>query len=744
LLDTASEKASRIEVPPDLRADFYTIAFSPDGEYCAVGGVSGTLLLFDSKHRSFRANLQGHPARVYALAFSPNSRLLASASGGDWDGGKETPDANMIRIWDMKTTKAVAVLEKLPLRPDALAFSPDGKTLVSAGLHPPIRFWDVEKKQQIGKLPCSAECLAYSPDGKLLASGGYDPRLRGDYDPRLQGDGSEPLLRLWDPKEREELRTIRVPGTSILSLAFSSDGKTVLTGGNSQTLHLWDVATGQEVHPRPGHLGAVFSVAFSPDGKTLASRSGDNTVRLWDLATGKEQRQFPIGDGPFFTREAWNGCANDRSVLFSPDGRHVAALAGSGLRVWNPRAYIWDAASGRKEGEVRESRHTPLALGFSSDSQFLGVSAGEGVRFCSVTTREEVRLITPGGNYALAFSPDGDMVAGGAGTGSLGLPDPLRLWNWKSGTLLRTYKPERSGISALAFSPGGHFLATGESSIRVRETSTFTAISSLLFGGDNLPSSLAFAPSGWLLASAHEDGSVRLWDVFSEEELARFRGHRGVVRSVAFSPDGKTLASGGDDTTILLWDVSKFRPHLPPRALTADESARLWAALKGGDKENSPYQALWLLACGGDKAVAYLQEQVSPVPETDLKRVQQLITDLEDADFAKRQAATAELSKLGPLAEPALREALKGEPSAQLRKSANELLEKIQAGPVSGDDLRQMRALLALELIGSPPARDLLRKLAGGAAGARLTRDAKAALERLKRMPATPDAPPKK
>jgi WD40 repeat protein len=223
-----------------LRDRITAIAFSPDGKYLAAGGALGNLWLFNTKWPILGINLEGNPRSVSAIAFSPDSRLLACAGGGDLLGGKDTPDDNLIRFWDITTKKTVAVVEKLPRRPAALAFSPDGKTLVSAGYDKLIRFWDVESKKEVGEVSGDATCLAYSPDGQPLAS----------------GCRHELGLRLWDPKERKEIRSIQIPGQYVHSLAFSPDGKTILTGGDSQTLHLWELATGQEVHAARGTWAA--------------------------------------------------------------------------------------------------------------------------------------------------------------------------------------------------------------------------------------------------------------------------------------------------------------------------------------------------------------------------------------------------------------------------------------------------------------------------------------------------------
>jgi len=236
-----------------------------------------------------------------------------------------------------------------------------------------------------------------------------------------------------------------------------------------------------------------------------------------------------------------------------------------------------------------------------------------------------------------------------------------------------------------------------------------------------------------LLASAGENGwTLRIWDVFSGKQVAHFAGHRGPVFCVAFSPDGKTLASGSADTTILLWDVSGLQVKLPSTKSNPKVLTSLWTEMRAKEASKA-YQALWGLVGAGDNAVTFLRQQLSPIPVPDTKSIQQLIADLDNDNFEKREAATAQLTKLREVVEPAMHQALQAKPTLEARKRLERLLAELAERPIPEGELRQLRTLHALELIGSPAARDLLKKLASGAPGAALTRDAKLALQRLER-----------
>jgi hypothetical protein len=226
------------------------------------------------------------------------------------------------------------------------------------------------------------------------------------------------------------------------------------------------------------------------------------------------------------------------------------------------------------------------------------------------------------------------------------------------------------------------------------------------------------------------DGSVRLWDLLSAKEIGRFSGHRGWVLSVAFSSDGTRLVSGGLDTTALVWDV---RPFLRRAGAAADrteaELQSCWDDLAGD--ASAGYRAVGRLVASPNQALALLRRQLKPATEPNAGRIARLLEDLGSDRYATREQATRELEKLGEEIAPALARALGGQPSLEMRRRLEGLCDRLARAALTPEALRQVRAIEALERIGSAEACGQLEALANGAAGARPTQEARAALQRL-------------
>jgi WD40 repeat protein len=256
----------------------WCVAFSPDGTRLATGGYRGMLKLWDSATGRELQTLPGHSDLVASVAFSPDGTRLASA-GGDRHGNRP----GEVKVWDLAGGKEVLALPGLTGCFLRVAFSPDGTRLACYSVHDQaVKVWDALTGREELTLPGPAEsfALAFSPDGARLASAG------GIMDPSgtavVAGE-----VKVWDAATGKEALALRGPA-AVTSLAFSPDGARVAAACRDGSVRLWDAALGQPTLTLTEHAGPVTSIAFSPDGTRMGTASLDGTVKVWDAAPRDE------------------------------------------------------------------------------------------------------------------------------------------------------------------------------------------------------------------------------------------------------------------------------------------------------------------------------------------------------------------------------------------------------------------------------------------------------------------------
>jgi WD40 repeat protein len=429
-------------------------------------------------------------------------------------------------------------------------------------------------------------------------------------------------------RELAELKGVFPHDGQVYSVAFSPDGKTILTGSSDHTARLWDAATGRPIGPPLDHRDWVHAVAFSPDGKTILTGCRDKTARRWDAVTGR-----PIGPPMVHPDEVL-------SVAFSPDSKFF--LTGS----WDKTVRLWDAASGRSVGHALPHPRAIKSVAFSPDGKAILTACQDGMaRLWDAATGRYVGQpikhpgpVTMWGVYLATFSPDGKTIVTGGEDGTARLWDaatgqavgrPMahsapvssvavspdskviltgsgdntaQLWDAATGQRIGRAFEHQLPVNSVAFSPDGKNILTGcsDSKARLWDGDVGRPVGRLLDYGSQILQSVAFGHEGKTLLAAGWDGRVRLWEFESDRLLdlpVKLGSH---IFGIALSPDGKTILTGGDDNMARQFDLATGRPLGPilnhagavngvafsPDGKTiltgsADQRARLWNAATG-------------------------------------------------------------------------------------------------------------------------------------------------------------------
>jgi WD40 repeat protein/tetratricopeptide (TPR) repeat protein len=483
---------------------------------------------------------------IRAVAYSPDGSLVATAG-----------DDNQAQVWDAASGQLLRRMSGHSDRLWAIAFSPDGKRLATASLDGSAKVWDVNTGTALYTLSGHSNMvlgIAFSPDGKRLATG--------------SADGT---AKLWDADSGTELLTLQGHSAMVYAVAFSPDGKLLATGSEDRTAKLWDTTYGKELQTFPGsgaksaHAGTVSAVAFSPDGRRLVTASADGTAMVWDASVNPPaQKGTPLAalrNSPLKTLSTSATAAKEApavtSVAFDPLGARIATTSSDGA------VRIWNAYSGNVLVTLTGHPGAANAVAFEPHGEAVATAGSDSLaRVWNIYSGGEVLNAAHSTDalQAIVFSPDGKRIA------TAGYDDTAQIWDDSGNELHRLVKHSKP-LTDVAFSPDGEHVATASLDGTVnlwnvasgKMLRTFTNETSKRKAGSFC---VAFSPDGKTLAVGDDDGTVELWDEPSGKERAALRGHRGRISHIAFSPDGKRFATASQDSTAKVWDVDSGKELL--------------------------------------------------------------------------------------------------------------------------------------------------------------------------------------
>ena len=625
--------------------------------------------------------------RVTLMAFTPDGKLYVGNRGADWQVGELATGKVMLR------------------------------TTVNS----------VVRKERRWQYPFAA----ISPDGKLVAI----PTENLDE------------VGLWDVPGRRLVKTLSDRTTKVRMmdhLAFSADGRQVFAGGEN-IVYRWDTATGSALPALVGNAGYGPPRTFTDEtSRALVTVDDNGMIRRWDPATGR-QLEAPHGYVPYtMTDLTW-------------DGRYAVIADGSG------RLDLWSLGDDRRYELSWAAATPPRDVRFSRSGKLLAAGFADGtVRVWETATRTEVRQFraNPDGAASsvegLDWSPDESTLYV-----TTGLHGALA-WNWRAvkldwqqGTAHATkVRASRDGtLVAVLRTDDREIQILDARSGAVRATARMPADKDRFFA----PHGIAFGPDSRVVYAGHYDGTLRVWDTATGQERAAFPSDGDVIWGIDVSRDGRHAVTGSSNGTVRVWELDTgkevFRRTEPRSSslrvtfaadgrsvfsaqqrapilwsvvpTSAADRERLWADLAADPA--AAYHAQWGLAAA-DGLAKFLRQKVGPkVPVSEGKRIVQLIADLDDGSFRRRESASRELAGLGRLADPAVRSALAGSPSAEQRQRLEGLAAGYPKEP-SPAELRLRRATQALARSRDAGATALLTDWASGLEWAPLTEAARAAL----------------
>ncbi|MFO0841399.1 MAG: protein kinase [Gemmataceae bacterium] len=584
-----------------------SVAYSPDGKLLAIGagvmltggGKPRPVQVWDLTTRKRLPDLDGLTDPVSCVVFSPCGKFLAGATywfdqekllKGDLKA--VTSPRGRVLVWELASRRVVQ--EFNGVYNDA-RFSRDGRRFFATGLRRLAHVWDVTTSpwKELPPLPVNvgpsevSTSVAPGPDGKRLVT------LQQGFLASMPGDLRIPsTAQVWDVDARKPLFRIDGAPTVVRAVAYSPDGRRIVTGSFDGVVKIWDADTGRLLQTCPGHSGEVQAVAFNRDGTRFATGGLDEVVKVWVTATGREVASIQGHSSKILT------------IAFDPSGPPGDERLTSGDKAGVVK--IWDSLGKRQPREFLGHTRSPVTdLAFSGDGRTLASTCQlekTAIVWDVATGKPRQRFDAPAERIAL--SPDGKVLATAGGL-QLEEPGHLKLWD-VVGRLLHEIKGHPVYVYSVAFSPDGRSLLSASGNprddkpgfVKVHDVATgaerasfrpdLGVVSAVTWhpkfdqialagqekvalvcrrdgtrprrftGIKDFPLSLAFSPDGNTLACGDFSGAIYLWDADTGGEPKRLTGHRTGVSKLSFHPDGKRLVSAGHN---MYFDGHDLRLH---------------------------------------------------------------------------------------------------------------------------------------------------------------------------------------
>jgi WD40 repeat protein len=481
-----------------------TANFSPDGNRVLAGGLDGTARIWTPGSTEAPVELTGHTDLIDAASFSPDGSLAVTAS---FDG--------TARVWDTTTGADVVTLRGHEGSVNDAAFDPTGEFVVTGGEDGTARIWNARTGEQVHLLRGHRRPIydvSFSPNGRMVVTASDDD-----------------TARIWDARTGKTLEVLRGHHDGLYTGSFDRTGRHVVTSSQDGTAKVWDVATGKLVADLVGHLGPVISAAFSPDGREVVTASEDKTARIWDASSG---RLLQVLRGH---QDQLN------SAAFAPDGRSVVTASLDGT------ARVWNASNGSTLAVLRGHVGPVITASFSPDGQRVVTAGQDGtVRVWEPVTKA---TLYAGSSSWSSADPAARIVAASTNDGTVTVVSTVKkreLWTSNVGV-------PQTGV---AVSPDATLVVSGgfDGVGHVFDAHTGKEIAELHGHSKGYFSADFYGTSDVLTWS--DDGTARLWDPRSGEQLAVF-DHGGNIWEAHLSEDGtEVFTTGLGDGVVRMWDVA--------------------------------------------------------------------------------------------------------------------------------------------------------------------------------------------